>query len=140
MRHRNVLAALVAATCAALPSAAGADSPFPTYRQAAADQYGAPPSQQPVGAQGGPGTRPGRGSTGPRKRSPGPRTRSRVAGSHATSPVRVAPDGATARDLPRGSLPFTGSDLTVPVLVALGLLTTGALCAAAARTARRRRA
>jgi hypothetical protein len=137
MRHRTVLAALMAIACGSLPASAVAQGPFPTYRQAAADQYGSPsqqPSEQPVGGQSGPGRRPATGSSGG-----GALPASQTGGSRPANPVRVAPESATG-ELARGSLPFTGRDLTLVVLLAVGLLAAGALCAAAARATRRRRA
>jgi hypothetical protein len=144
MRRSIVLSAAVATALVALPAAAGAQGAFPIYRQAATDQYGGPPGKSP-GEPGQPGPPPGRppghGKPGHDGR-PRTSTEGEVLGNRSASaaPVRVESATATAtRDLPRGSLPFTGGDLTIVVLLAAGLLAAGALGAAAARAARRRR-
>jgi hypothetical protein len=139
MKRAIVLAAALAALVV-LPATVSAQGAFPTYRQAAADQYGGPPGRPP-GRSGDHGPPPGRppGKGQPRgAEAEGEVLADRAAGG---APIRVAGAGASAtRDLPRGSLPFTGGDLTVVVLAAAGLLAAGALAAAAARVARRRRA
>jgi len=140
MRRTILLAAAMAFAGAALPAAASADSPFPTYRQAAADQYGSPSQPSPpVGGQGGQGHRPGNPGNGGQGHPPRHPAGSQVAGNSGRGAVRVSPS-TESRALPRGALPFTGTDLTLPVLIALALLSAGALCAAAARATRRRRA
>jgi hypothetical protein len=147
------------ATCAAIavaPACAIAQDGFPDYRQAAADQY---PTQPPPGTTGSganpsPGGNPsagGNASTGgssgnPRpahrpkrtsnakKRSPSGATSPTSTGG--TTPVSVTPSAVPAA---KGSLPFTGSDLSGLVVLALILIATGFLLAAAARATRRRR-
>jgi hypothetical protein len=146
----NVVA--VMAGCSALLAPAPvalARNGFPDYRQAAADQY---PAQPPPATTGSGSAAPG-GSASPTSGSSGrPRpvhaangsrpaaTRRRTAGattpSGASAPVEVAGGRLPAAT---GSLPFTGSDLSGLVELALVLLATGLLLGAAARATRRRR-
>lgn len=120
----------VAALCVA--PVADAQNGFPDYRQAAADQY---PTQPPP-ATSGSGSQPTSGSSGAPKtvrhhgRKVGPRRASRH------TPVAVP-----SRPVPaaKGSLPFTGSDLSGLVILALVLIAAGLFTGAVARATRRRR-
>jgi hypothetical protein len=58
------------------------------------------------------------------------------AGAHGTAPVAVPTKPVPAA---KGSLPFTGSDLSGLVVLALILIAAGFLLAAASRATRRRR-
>jgi hypothetical protein len=135
---------------AAMPSIALAQNGFPDYRQAAADQY---PQQPPPGNS---------GSSGPPSGQPGPGNghngghngnghhRHTTAGSKnaarngvlgtstsgGTTPVAVPTRPVPAA---KGSLPFTGSDLSGLVILALALIAAGLFAGAAARATRRRR-
>jgi hypothetical protein len=155
--RRNVIAVIAGCgALAALPAAASAQNGFPDYRQAAADQY---PSQPPPGTSGS-GANPSAGgnpsaagnpSTGgssgnprpahkPKHTNPGSKHSAAggtaPASAHATAPVAVSTRPVPAA---KGSLPFTGSDLSGLVVLALILIATGFLLAAAARATRRRR-
>jgi hypothetical protein len=157
--RRNVIAVIAGCSAlAALPAAAGAQSGFPDYRQAAADQY---PTQPPPGttgsgenpsAGGNPSSAGGNPATGassgrPRpvhrpKRTTAGATKHTASGNRApsstggTEPVAVRTGSVPAA---KGSLPFTGSDLSGLVVLALILIATGFLLAAVARATRRRR-
>jgi hypothetical protein len=139
------------AVMAAAPACAVAQDGFPDYRQAAADQYPTQPPPATSGAGGNPsGANPvTAGSSGnPR---PAGKSKSKSGGnttkrspSSATSPGSTGGTAAVAvstRPVPaaKGSLPFTGSDLSGLVVLALILLATGFLLAAAARATRHRR-
>jgi hypothetical protein len=133
------------AAVAAAPSGALAQNGFPDYRQAAADQY---PAQPPPGNGG------SNEQTGGSSRKPRPVHASHVnghkgggtqhrgangiapAGAQGTSPVAVPTKPVPAA---KGSLPFTGSDLSGLVVLALILIAAGLFLAAAARATRHRR-
>jgi hypothetical protein len=140
---RNVIA--VIAGCAALavaPSAALAQGGFTDYRQAAADQY---PTQPPPGNSGSGDDQQVAGSSGsPRPSGSGNHSGGDSNGS-GTEPDRAS--GAAPVAVPthaerpaKGSLPFTGSDLSGLVVLALALIAAGFLLAAVERATRRRRA
>jgi hypothetical protein len=142
-------AALVAA-----PPCALAQNGFPDYRQAAADQYpqqpppgnsgsSGPPSGQPGAGNGHNGGHNGNGSNGghhgPKHAGSGTKGASNggaVLGSSSTGPVAVPTRPVPAA---KGSLPFTGSDLSGLVVLALVLIAAGLFVGAAARATRRRR-
>jgi hypothetical protein len=150
---RRVIAVL--AGCAAVavaPSAALAQGGFTDYRQAAADQY---PTQPPQGDNGSGGNQQGGGDQqvggsggSPRPAGSGHHSGGNNAGktngsgtkpytASGTAPVAV-PTHAVAPA--KGSLPFTGSDLSGLVVLALALIAAGFLLAAVERATRRRRA
>jgi hypothetical protein len=141
---RRVIA--VMAGCAAVavaPSAALAQGGFTDYRQAAADQY---PTQPPPGdtASGGDQQVAGSSSGSPRPAGAGDHNSGKTNASgtapdtaSGTAPVAV-PTHAVAPA--KGSLPFTGSDLSGLVVLALALIAAGFLLAAVERATRRRRA
>src|SRR3954466_8808761 len=126
------------------PSSALAQNGFPDYRQAAADQY---PAQPPPGNQGSGATSGTGGSSGnprpvnrPHGHRPGGTTKPHHAGAVAPAQARgTAPVAVATKPVPaaKGSLPFTGSDLSGLVVLALILLATGLLLAAASRATRR---
>ena len=129
------------AALAATPLA-HAQNGFPDYRQATADQY---PAQPPPASTSGSGAEPTSGSSG-RPRPVHPTSNSGIsrrrhgaaspAGSGGAPPVAVP-----AKPVPvaKGSLPFTGSDLSGLVVLALLLIAAGLLAGAVARATRRRR-
>jgi hypothetical protein len=143
------------AAVAAAPASALAQNGFPDYRQAAADQY---PAQPPPGNSGSGGNPSGNGGgneqTGGSSGNPRPVHSSHgnghkgggtphrgangiaPAGAQGTSPVAVPTKPVPAA---KGSLPFTGSDLSGLVVLALILIAAGLFLAAAARATRRRR-
>jgi hypothetical protein len=143
------------AALAAAPSCALAQGGFTDYRQAAADQY---PTQPPP-ANSGSGGRPGgagNGQTGGSSGAPRP-AHNPSAGHHGSSGHKprngsgVKSDTAAGGSQPvavptrplhsaKGSLPFTGSDLSGLVVLALALIAAGFLLAGAERATRRRRA
>jgi hypothetical protein len=151
---RGRLIAVLAGTAAlaVAPSYALAQNGFPDYRQATADQY----PQQPPPGNPGPGNSGGGEQTGGssgnerpvqhagkgKGRRPGA-TKHRGASGIAPAGVQggTAPVAVPTRPVPaaKGSLPFTGSDLSGLVILALILLATGFLLAAASRATRRRR-
>ena len=119
-----------------------ADNGFPDFRQAAADQY---PQQPPPGTSGsgsGPSSSSTSGSSGRPKpvRTQGhkfPERRAKTPSSAGGSaPVVVPTQPAPAAT---GSLPFTGSDLSGLVVLALVLIAAGLFTGAIARATRRRR-
>jgi hypothetical protein len=139
-------AALVAA-----PPCALAQNGFPDYRQAAADQYpqqpppgnsgsSGPPSGQPGAGNGQNGGHNGNGGHHGRKHAgsgtKGASNHGAVLGSSSTGPVAVPTRPVPAAT---GSLPFTGSDLSGLVVLALVLIAAGLFAGAAARATRRRR-
>jgi hypothetical protein len=135
---------------AAMPSVALAQNGFPDYRQAAADQY---PQQPPPGNSNGQGQGTGGSSGNPKPvHNPGGQGHHH----HTTSPSSkksagngavlgasgtAAPVAVPTRPVPaaKGSLPFTGSDLSGLVILALALIAAGLFAGAAARATRRRR-
>jgi hypothetical protein len=139
---------------AAMPSVALAQNGFPDYRQAAADQY---PQQPPPGNSNGQGQGQGQG-TGGSSGNPRPVHNPGGQGHHhhhtSSGPKKSAGNGAVlgasgtaapvavpTRPVPaaKGSLPFTGSDLSGLVILALALIAAGLFAGAAARATRRRR-
>jgi hypothetical protein len=142
---------LAGVTALAVASPAHAQNGFPDYRQAAADQYptqpppgntgsgseGAPPSggggnEQTGGSSGKP--RPvHHGTTGAKQHQGGTVSPSSTGGN---APVAVPTKPVPAA---KGSLPFTGSDLSGLVVLALVLIAAGLFVGAVARATRRRR-
>jgi hypothetical protein len=143
----------VLAGCAAVavaPSSALAQNGFPDYRQAAADQY---PAQPPPGDTG-PGNGGGNEQTGGSSGNPRPVHHSHgnghknggakhgasngiaPAGAQSTAPVAVPTRPVPAA---KGSLPFTGSDLSGLIVLALILIAAGLFAGALARATRRLR-
>jgi hypothetical protein len=137
---------------AAMPSVALAQNGFPDYRQAAADQY---PQQPPPGNSNGQGQGQGTGGSsgnpkpvhnpggqGHHHRTTSPSSK-KSAGNGAVlgTSGTAAPVAVPTRPVPaaKGSLPFTGSDLSGLVILALALIAAGLFAGAAARATRRRR-
>jgi hypothetical protein len=138
---------LAGVTALAVAPLAHAQNGFPDYRQAAADQY---PTQPPPGNS---------GSSGPPSGQPGSSNghnggHNGVGGGHHGRPSgdQIAVRGAAARrgnapvavptrpvPAAKGSLPFTGSDLSGLVALALVLIAAGLFVGAVARATRRRR-
>jgi hypothetical protein len=152
VRGRLIAVLAGSAALAAAPSCALAQNGFPDYRQAAADQY----PQQPPPGNTGPGGNPGGGNeqTGGSSGNPRPVHHAygnghRKGGSHHGASNGIAPAGAQStapvavptRPVPaaKGSLPFTGSDLSGLVVLALILIAAGLFAGALARATRRRR-
>jgi hypothetical protein len=137
---RRVIAVIAGcAAVAAAPSAALAQSGFTDYRQAAADQYATQPppgggDQQVAGSSSGSARPAGAGHNSNGKTNGSGTEPDTAAG---TAPVAV-PTHAVAPA--KGSLPFTGSDLSGLVVLALALIAAGFLLAAVERATRRRRA
>jgi hypothetical protein len=133
---------------AAAPACAIAQSGFPDYRQAAADQYPTQPPPGNSGSSGPPSGQPGssnahngghNGSGGNGHRGHGTAgDQGAVLGTSAQggTPVAVPTNPVPAA---KGSLPFTGSDLSGLVVLALVLIAAGLFLAASARATRRRR-
>jgi hypothetical protein len=134
----RVIAVLAGVAALAVTPVAHAQNGFPDYRQAAADQYPA----QPPPATPGSGSQPTSGSSGkarPFHAAPSTRrhtTSTAPATGSGAAPVAV-PAGAVPAD--KGSLPFTGSDLSGLIVLALILIAAGLFTAAIARATRRRR-
>jgi hypothetical protein len=142
------------AALAAAPSCALAQGGFTDYRQAAADQY---PTQPPP-ANNGFGGRPGSAGNGQTGGSSGaPRPAHNPSSGHHGSSGHKPGDGSGVKSVSaagsepvavptrpvhsaKGSLPFTGSDLSGLVVLALALIAAGFLLAGAERATRRRRA
>jgi hypothetical protein len=128
---------------------AHAQNGFPDYRQAAADQYPAQPPPNNGSGTGGASTSNGAGNeqTGGSSGKPRPVHHTASNGGSkrgAVSPAGTggrAPVAVPSRPVPaaKGSLPFTGSDLSGLVVVALVLIAAGLFVGAAARATRRRR-
>jgi hypothetical protein len=142
---------LAGVTALAVAPLAHAQNGFPDYRQAAADQY---PTQPPPGntgsgsegtASSGGGNEQTGGSSGkPRPVHHGTTSAKRHQGG-AVSPSSIrgnAPVAVPTSPVPtaKGSLPFTGSDLSGLVVLALVLIAAGLFVGAVARATRRRRA
>jgi hypothetical protein len=154
---RGRLIAVLAGTAAlvAAPPCALAQNGFPDYRQAAADQYPQQPPPGNAGSSGPPSGQPGAsnghngGHTGSGGNSAGhghhgagkqgAANHGAVLGSSESS--GTAPVAVPTRPVPAatGSLPFTGSDLSGLVVLALALIAAGLFAGAAARATRRRR-
>ena len=145
----TLIAVLAGSAALVVAPVASAQNGFPDYRQAAADQYPAQPPPSDAGSGGGEAqtggssgnARPVQASHGhkvtPSRHTTGKNTNANAGtGGGTTAPVAVptAPVPAT-----NGSLPFTGSDLSGLVVLALVLIATGLLFAAASRATRRRR-
>ena len=120
-----------------------ADNGFPDFRQAAADQY---PQQPPPGTSGsgsGPSSSSTSGSSGRPKpvRTQGHKFPKRLAKAPSSSAGGRVPVAVPASPVPpaKGSLPFTGSDLSGLVVLALILIAAGLFAGAVARATRRRR-
>jgi len=121
---------------------AHAQNGFPDFRQAAADQY---PQQPPPGSSGS-GNQPSSSSTSGSSGRPKPvrthghkfpkRRAKAPANAGGRSPVAVPTKPVPAA---KGSLPFTGSDLSGLVVLALVLIAAGLFTGAVARATRRRR-
>jgi hypothetical protein len=128
----RIIAALAGVSALAVAPPAHAQNGFPEYRQAVADQY---PTQPPAATGGSSGSaRPVR-TTGTHRTHRTQRTQhSGGAGTTASVTVRT-------RSMPaaKGSLPFTGSDLSGLVVLALILIAAGLFTGAVARATRRRR-
>ena len=145
----NVIAVLAGCAALIVAPAASAQNGFPDYREATADQYPAqpPPSNSASGggeAQTGGSSgnaRPVQAAHGhkrtPSRHSTGKNTNATAGGgTGATAPVAVPTTPVPATT---GSLPFTGSDLSGLIVLALILIATGLLLAAASRATRHRR-
>jgi hypothetical protein len=129
-------------------SAAVAQNGFPDFRQAAADQYPQQPPPGNSGSSGPPSGQPGpsnghngghNGSGGHQGHGkPGSGARNAVLGASASGRAPVA---VPAKPVPaaKGSLPFTGSDLSGLVVLALVLIAAGLFVGAVARATRHRR-
>jgi len=143
---------------AAMPSVALAQNGFPDYRQAAADQYPQQPPPGNSGSSGPPSGQPGSSNgqgTGGSSGNPKPVHNPGGQGHHHTASSKksagngavlgasrtAAPVAVPTRPVPaaKGSLPFTGSDLSGLVILALVLIAAGLFAGAAARVTRRRR-
>jgi hypothetical protein len=145
----NFIAVLAGSAALVVAPAASAQNGFPDYRQAAADQYPAQPPPSASGSSGGESQTGGSSGnarpaqvahghkTAPSRHTTGKNTNANPgAGSATTTPVAVPTTPAPATN---GSLPFTGSDLSGLIVLALILIATGLLLAAASRATRRRR-
>jgi hypothetical protein len=136
-------AALVVATPCAV-----AQNGFPDYRQAAADQYPTQPPPGNSGSSGPPSGRPGssNGHNGGHNGSGGHQGHGKAGSGDriavlGTTVSGRAPVAVPTRPVPaaKGSLPFTGSDLSGLVVLALVLIAAGLFVGAVARATRRRR-
>jgi hypothetical protein len=143
---RHIAVLISCAALAAVPSCALAQGAFPDYRQAAADQYPTqpPPANNGSGGQNGGSSgaphpahhpRPGHHGSGGHKPGNASGVKSDTAGGSEPVAVPTRPVHAA-----KGSLPFTGSDLSGLVVLALALIAAGFLLAGAERATRRRRA
>jgi hypothetical protein len=129
---------------AAAAPCALAQSGFPDYRQAAADQYPTQPPPGNSGSSGPPSGQPGSsnahngGHNGNAGNAGHGHKRGAVLGAQTSGRAPVA---VPTRPVPaaKGSLPFTGSDLSGVVVLALILIAAGLFLAAAARATRHRR-
>jgi hypothetical protein len=131
---------LAGVTALAVAPLAHAQNGFPDYRQAAADQY---PTQPPPGNTGSGDEQTGGSSGKPRPVHHGTSGAKRHRGG-AASPSSTrgnAPVAVPTGPVPaaKGSLPFTGSDLSGLVVLALILIAAGLFAGAVARATRRRR-
>ena len=141
------------AALAAAPSCALGQNGFPDYRHAAAYQYPAQPPPGDTGSGGNPsgdnggGNQQTGGSSGHARPVHHPKP-SRGGGRHHNQGAALpsttgahAPVAVPSRPVPaaKGSLPFTGSDLSGLVVLALILIAAGLFTGALARATRRRR-
>jgi hypothetical protein len=130
----------------------GSPGAFPDYRQAAADQYpqqpppgnsgsSGPPSGQPGAGNGHNGGHNGSGGNAGHQGHGGSGSHNHGGVLGSSSHGSRAPVAVPARPVPAatGSLPFTGSDLSGLVVLALILIAAGLFAGAAARATRRRR-
>ncbi len=115
----------------AVAPVAHAQNGFPDYRQAAADQYPAQPPPADTGSTSG-----SSGKPRPVHTSKGTKVGASPSGIGTQAPVAVAAAPVPAA---KGSLPFTGSDLSGLIVLALILIAAGLFTAAVARATRRRR-
>jgi hypothetical protein len=152
VKSRLIVVLAGTAALAAAPSCALAQGAFPDYRQAAADQYpqqpppgnsgsSGPPSGQPGPSNGHNGGHNGSGGNGHHGGGPpGGMNHGAVLGTSASGGSR-APVAVPTRPVPAasGSLPFTGSDLSGLVVLALVLIAAGLFAGALSRVTRRRR-
>ena len=136
----RVITVLAGVAALAVAPTAHAQNGFPDFRQAAADQY---PTQPPPASTSGSGNEHTTGSSTGRPR-PVHTTkggRHRHGGAVAPSTRGSAPVAVPTRPVPaaKGSLPFTGSDLSGLVVLALILIAAGLFVGAVARATRHRR-
>jgi hypothetical protein len=151
---RGRLIAVLAGTAAlvAAPPCALAQNGFPDYRQAAADQYpqqpppgnsgsSGPPSGQPGAGNGHNGGHNGSGGNAGHQGHGGSGSHNHGGVLGSSSHGSRAPVAVPARPVPAatGSLPFTGSDLSGLVVLALVLIAAGLFAGAGARATRRQR-
>jgi hypothetical protein len=142
---------LAGVTALAVAPVARAQNGFPDYRQAAADQYPAqpPPGNSGSGSEGssspgGGGSEQTGGSSGKPRPVPHGTTGAKQHRGGAVSPSSAggnSPVAVPSQPVPaaKGSLPFTGSDLSGLVVLALVLIAAGLFVGAVARATRRRR-
>jgi len=141
---------LAGVTALAVAPFAHAQNGFPDYRQAAADQYPTqpPPANTGSGSEGtsssgGGGNEQTGGSSGrPRPVHHGTTgAKQHQGGAVSPSSTRDTPVAVPTKPVPaaKGSLPFTGSDLSGLVVLALVLIAAGLFVGAVARATRRRR-
>jgi hypothetical protein len=148
----RVITVLAGVAALAVAPAADAQNGFPDFRQAAADQY---PQQPPPGNTGS-GSEASSSSSGGNEQATGSSGRPRPV-HHGTSsggpkrhPAGAVAPASSGRGAPvavptepvpaaKGSLPFTGSNLSGLVVLALVLIAAGLFLAAVARATRRRR-
>ena len=128
----------------AVAPVAHAQNGFPDYRQAAADQYPTQPPPATPGSGSGSGSQPTSGSGGkarPVHTSPTTRRHTSSTAPGTGTGTGAAPVAVPAGSVPaaKGSLPFTGSDLSGLIVLALILIAAGLFTAAIARATRRRR-
>ena len=153
LKRTGAVAAVAAAlACLVLPGAAVAQNGFTDFRQAAQDQYGGPGGGgtnpggggNPGGGNPG-GGNPGGGKPGGKPKGGGreqsrPSSRRRGVGAAGRRDRRESGSGLPLEDSRGGSLPFTGLDLTLLVLIGALLVVAGCLAALAERRLRGRAA
>jgi hypothetical protein len=140
----RVIAVLAGVAALAVAPVAHAQNGFPDYRQAAADQYPTqpPPATPGSGSGSGSGSQPTSGSSGKaRPVHTSPSTRRHTTPAAPGTGTGAAPVAVPTGSVPaaEGSLPFTGSDLSGLIVLALILIAAGLFTAAIARATRRRR-
>jgi hypothetical protein len=137
----RVIAVLAGVAALAVAPVAHAQSAFPDYRQAAADQY----PQQPPPSTSGSGGGPSSSTSGSSGRPKPVKTHGHKLTRHNSKPPAnaggSAPVAVPTTPVPAatGALPFTGSDLSGLVVLALILIASGLFVGAVARATRRRR-